>query len=413
MQQLLRLILVSFLLLLKACTMTPALPQDHRLPYPLPHELNAGDIFHLPTGYAVDHNTVLDHARRVQVIFVGETHDNLAVRHLQQSILKALSAANPGAVTLAMEMFTPTQQPLLDRWVAGELTEEEFIKKTNWYSTWGFDFSLYRDLLLFARDEKIGIMGLNAERPLREAVSTTSIADLPADIQQQLPDMDFDDPHYRNMVTAFQSAHPMGGRHSDGFLRVQTLWDESMADAIATYLSARGKDHQVMVVAGNNHVQYGFGIPRRLFRRLPTSHLLIGTTETAASAQSHPHRLMAVEKLDNPLLPYHFLYVIDYQEPPQTGVRLGIIVTADSGPGVLIQKVLPESIAAQNALQTDDRLLYLNQQPLEDTFDLIYALRQLQIGDTASLVVLRDDEEMIFDIQFGAENLHQERMPQP
>ena len=404
MRHLLRLpVIIIFLLLLKACAMTPEPPQDHRLPYPLPHEPGVGDIFHLPSGYAVDHDTVIDHARRVQVVFVGETHDNVAARHLQQSILKALSTANPGAVTLAMEMFTPSQQPLLDRWVADDLTETEFIKETNWYSTWGIDFSLYRELLLFARDEKIKILALNAERPLREALSTSSIDKLPVDIQQQLPDMDFDDPHYRNMIAAFQAGHPMGNRHGQGFLRVQTLWDESMAETLAKYLSTQGQNHQVVVVAGNNHVQYGFGIPRRLFRRLPASYLLIGTTETAASTQSHPERFMEVEKPDHPLLPYHFLYILEYEEPQQSGVRLGVMIATDSEPGVLVQKVLPGSIAARNALQPDDRLLHLDQQPLEDTFDLIFALRQKQVGDTSTLVLLRDGKEMIFEIEFTAE----------
>jgi len=130
---------------------------------------------------------------------------------------------------LPQEMFTPSQQPVLDQWSAGELSEKEFLRQVDWYSTWKIDFALYRDLLLFCRDQGIKILALNAEPETRQLLSRTAIEDLSVEDQARLPEMDFDDPHYRTMLNAFMTGHPMGHGNMSGFERVQTLWDETMA----------------------------------------------------------------------------------------------------------------------------------------------------------------------------------------
>jgi uncharacterized iron-regulated protein len=406
--------LVSFvllLILLSACAMTTVSPPTTapaRQPYPLTQPIVAGDIFHLPSGYRVTHATVVDHAVRAQVIYVGETHDNPASHRIQEDILRALAASNPDKVALAMEMFTPSQQPVLDQWSAGKLSEKEFLRQVDWYSTWRIDFALYRDLLLFCRDQGIKILALNAEPATRQLLSRTAIEDLSVEDQARLPEMDFDDPHYRAMLTAFLSGHPMGHGDLSAFERVQTLWDESMAANLADYLSTQDSAHQVMVVAGGNHIQYGFGIPRRLFRRLPVSYLLIGTTETEESKKLNPDRIMNVDAPEHPLLPYHFLYVTDYEQLPRAGVKLGVIVAQETLPqqGVLINKLLPDSAAAEYDLRSGDILLRIDGVILTDRLDLTYALSDKQVGDRATIELLRDDREIVIEIEFTAENQH-------
>jgi uncharacterized iron-regulated protein len=410
--------LVSFvflLILLSACAMTNITTQTTtaRHPYPLPQPIIAGDIFHLPSGYRVTHETVVDHALRAQVIFVGETHDNPASHHVQEAILRDLARSNPGQVALGMEMFTPSQQPTLDKWSAGELGEKEFLRQVDWYSTWRIDFAHYRDLLYFCRDQGIKVLALNAEAGTRQLLSRTAIAELTVEDQARLPEMDFDDPHYRAMLAAFMSGHPMGQGNISGFERVQTLWDETMAANLADYLRPRESTHQVMVVAGSNHIQYGFGIPRRLFRRLPVSYLLIGTTETDESKKLNPERIMNVDAPELPLLPYHFLYITDYQELPRAGVKLGIIVTPENSAkqGVLINKLLPDSAAAAHDLRSGDILLRIDGEILTDRLDLTYALAGKQIGDMATFELLRDNREITIEVEFTAENQQAPKMP--
>ena len=80
-----------------------------------------------------------------------------------------------------MEMFSRSQQPVLDRWVAGELDEKSFLKASHWFDSWKMDFDYYRDLLLFARDRHIPIVALNAEKSLVQAIRNKPVEELSAE----------------------------------------------------------------------------------------------------------------------------------------------------------------------------------------------------------------------------------------
>lgn len=397
-------------LLLGACALPPEtqekrmLTADPKQPYPPSQPTAAGDILHLPTGYLVTDQTVVDHALRARIIYVGEIHDNLATHRIQEQLLEALHRNNPGRVTLAMEMFTPSQQPVLDRWSAGELPEKDFLKAVDWYNSWGFDFTLYRDLLNYCRDHGIKILALNAERDLKHKLSRTPIAELTPQERALLPEMEFDDPYHQAMTSAFHAGHSMSDAAAEGFQRVQTLWDETMAENLANYVASQESNHQVMVVAGGNHIAYGIGIPRRVFRRLPATYLLIGTTETEESKHIDPSRFMEVTTPDYPLLPYHFLYYTAYQPLPATGVRLGAMIRSHTGAGVMIETLVPDSAAMAHDLRNGDVLLSLDGALLSESFDLIHALKQKQIGDSALFELLRGTEKLTIKVEFTVDN---------
>jgi len=104
---------------------------------------------------------MLDQTTIVRVVFVGDTHDNPASHRLQKQILTALQQHNPGYIPLAMEMFVPSQQLVLDRWVAGELTKK-LLKQVDWHSNWKMNFAFYRTLLSHCRGHQIPILALNS-----------------------------------------------------------------------------------------------------------------------------------------------------------------------------------------------------------------------------------------------------------
>ena len=60
-----------------------------------------------------------------------------------------------------MEMFDHTYQDVLDMWSAGELDQKDFLKKSHWYANWRFDFSLYREILEFIKENHIRLVALN------------------------------------------------------------------------------------------------------------------------------------------------------------------------------------------------------------------------------------------------------------
>ena len=375
------------------------------LPYPPQGEAEVGKILHLPTGQTTSQETMLEHAAQAQIVYVGETHDNPASHRLQLEILSHLQQQNPGKITLAMEMFTPEQQKALDNWSAGELSEKEFIKEVQWYSNWKMDFSYYRSLLVFARDNRIPVIGINAPKELVRAVGRSAIGDLPEDIQNRLPDFDFSDPYQQAMTKAIYGAHPVSDSMKQGFLRIQTLWDESMAENLTNYLQTDdGKGRKVMVVAGGNHVSYGFGIPRRAFRRLPLSYLLIGS-RTIEIAKGKDVETMNVSMPSFPMPPYHFMTYTRYENLPQQGVKLGVHLK-EVEQDVTVISVMPGSAADHAGLQADDIIRKIDEVDVVESFDLVYQLKQKQSVDHALLSIERDGEIQEVEVEFATAEEH-------
>lgn len=401
MERLLRLLAVAALLPLftlaaGCCAVNHAPPGDPEAPYPLPAAPQVGQVVHLRTGVMVSEARLLEAAGDARIVYVGETHDNPAAHRLQLAVLKALAERWPGEVSLGMEMFTPAQQPVLDRWVAGELDEKAFLRESGWHATWSMDFAFYRELLLFARERGIPVVGLNADKGLVSALGRRDAAALDEAERTRLPEMDMSDPYQTALVEAYFGGHAGGNGMLAGFQRVQTLWDESMAENIVRHLTAFPERRQRMVVlAGGNHIRYGFGIPRRVFRRLPLSYLLVGSEEVAVAPGAHPES-MDVQLPRFPMPPFDYLAYTLYEAPPAERVKLGLGLEERDG-RVTVNMVMPGSPAANAGVRKGDVVTACDGTPVAEPFDLIYAVGQKSKGDKAALEVERDGTRLTLE----------------
>ncbi len=386
-----------------SCTPANQLIGNPEEPYPLKHPPEIGEIVHMPTGIKVSQAQMMDVAGDARIVYVGETHDNPASHRLELQVLRALADRHPGRQALGMEMFALSQQPVLDRWVAGELDERTFLKESRWYENWGMNFAYYRDILNFARERHIPVIALNTEKSLVHALQKKAPDQLDAEERKQLPELDLTDPYERAMVAAIFSDHTHGGMELDSFIRVQALWDETMARSVVRYLiSPAGQDKHLMVIAGGNHVNYGFGIPRRAFRRLPASYTLIGGQEINIPPDMQD-KLMNVELPEFPMVPYDFIAYLAYEKLPEE-VHLGVMAeTAPGGRGVVVRHVMPGSSGEHAGLKEGDILLALDGAPLTDSFDLIYAIKQKHSGDYAILQVDRKGKMLKLKVLFKAD----------
>jgi len=378
---------------LTACSTKTLLLGDPEAPYPPPHPPEVGDILHMPTGSFVSETAMLAALTDARVVYAGETHDNPASHRLQLSILQAMHQRWPGQVALGMEMFTPEQQPVLDAWTRGELSEKEFLKQSGWFKGWSMDYTFYRELLDYAREQHIPVRGLNVDKQLRRQVGRTPVDELDEETRARLPEMDFSDPYQRGLVRAIYGGHAAGKAMFEGFVRVQTLWDESMAQNAAAYLeSDAGHDRHLLVVAGGNHIRYGFGIPRRLFRRLPLSYASVGGREIVIPEEKQD-RQMDVELPRFPFVPYDFVVFTEYEDLPGADqkVKLGVQFEEVDG-GLKVNAVVAGSAAAEAGVLENDVLTALDGEALQESFDLVYPLSLHQSGDSITLEVLRSGE---------------------
>lgn len=398
MSRLIKYLLFGFIFILQACSQS-SLQWDGEAPYAPIEPPKLGDILHTATGHYVSRQQLFSSLGHYPLVYVGEVHDNPASHRLQLDILKALLARYPGQMALGMEMFNTEQQPALDRWIAGELSEKEFLRESRWYDNWGGDFELYRKLLEFSRDQKIPVIGLNVTKALGRKVSMTALDQLDSEVSERLPEMDMNDPYQRRMVEAIFGAHGAGASLLESFQRRQTLWDETMAESVSGYMQ-ENQGRRMLVVAGGWHVNYGFGIPRRVHRRLPLPYVLVGGYNLEVPEEKRA-QLMNVEMPEFPMRAVDYVVYQEYEIFKPRGVRLGVgLDDSDEEAGLSITSVESESVAAQAGIGIGDRLLRFDGEILEENFDLIYAVKTSRAGDSAVIKIKRGDEELEVKVNF-------------
>ncbi|MBP6261107.1 MAG: ChaN family lipoprotein [Chromatiaceae bacterium] len=276
-----------------------------------------------------------------RVVFVGESHDRYEDHLNQLAIIRGLHEQDVD-LAIGMEMFQQPFQPALDAYIAGEINEEEMLRRTDYFERWRFDYRLYRPILRYAREHGIPIIALNLDGEITAKVGKAGLEGLDEGQRTQVPvDMGREDPAYRERIKQVFDRHPQEeGKDFENFLLVQLLWDEGMAARAATYLEGQpGKT--LVVLAGQGHLEYGQGIPKRLLRRLPVASAIL--------LNGWP-REMDPKAADYLLFPQPL-------ELPATG-RLGVMLDTDGkGSGVGVQGFGDKSGAAAAGIKEGDRIV--------------------------------------------------------
>jgi uncharacterized iron-regulated protein len=180
----------------------------------------------------------------------------------------ALAALRPG-MTLGFEAFPRRVQPVLDRWVAGEFTEQEFLKAVDWPKVWGYDAAHYLPLFHFARLNRIPMIALNVEPSLPRSVGERGLQAVPAEAREGIHRVAPPGEAYLEKLFSAYVEHPDKSRatRQDAefrrFVEAQQVWDRAMAQAIAERL-AREPGALVVGIMGSGHVSDGHGVPHQL-----------------------------------------------------------------------------------------------------------------------------------------------------
>jgi uncharacterized iron-regulated protein len=211
-------------------------------------------------------------ARR-DVVLLGERHDSAEHHRWQLQVITALHAVRPDLV-IALEMFPRRVQPALDRWVAGELSEIDFLRESDWREVWQMDPQLYLPIFHFARMNNIPMVAANVDRALTHAVREKGFDAVP-DGEREGVDrpaaasnayLEFLREIYREHVRAGDKSAPDATQDDPAFRRfveTQLVWDRALAQRIATALR-RTPRPLVVGVVGGGHAVNRFGIPHQL-----------------------------------------------------------------------------------------------------------------------------------------------------
>ena len=228
-------------------------------------------IYDLQNSKEMLMSEVISVLKKNQIILVGEQHTNLDHHFAQLNVVQSLSEAGV-RVAIGLEMFRKDSQPALDRWVAGNIGEDEFIEI--YYDNWNYPWSAYRMIFEYAREEKIPMIGLNVPRDITRQVSQKGFSSLSEDQKGQLANVSCRvDEEYMNYIKKAFSGHGHGKLNFTYFCEAQLVWDTAMAVHAIEYLK-KNPDAVVVLLAGAGHVQKG-AVPRQIGLRSETPHAVI------------------------------------------------------------------------------------------------------------------------------------------
>lgn len=203
-----------------------------------------------------------------QVVLLGETHTIAEIHRWQLHVATIIRFIRRN-VAVGFEMFPRRVQPVLDEWVAGELTSLRFLEKVDWKNVWGYDAELYLPIFHFCRQQRVPMLALNCNRPLVTRVGKDGWDAVPEEERDGLTPAAEATVAYREYLFGLGLNRSPTGPVSamdpklDRFIRAQQTWDRAFACNIARAL--RQPDPPLVIgIIGRGHLEYGHGTPFQL-----------------------------------------------------------------------------------------------------------------------------------------------------
>jgi uncharacterized iron-regulated protein len=365
---------------------------NHGSPYRNLDDLDVDQILHIPTGTVVSMKQMMDSISSSQVIYIGETHDNIEAHKVQLQVIQHLSQKYQ--VAIGLEMFRRSAQEKLDLWNEGQLPIRKF--KNLFHTNWGGGFGLYQSIFEFAKSHSLPLIGLKSNREVENHFRAGD----PAPGNTLYPEIDDTDPHHRAFALSAFGGHRGTAKALEKPYRMLLLWEETMAQTIAKFLrDPLNKEKKLVVLVGGFHVQYGFGIPKRAYRRSPHNYSIIQPSITQIP-DNLKDREMTVEKVSIPLYSSDYAWKVEYRVPGQNKVKLGVRLAQQKGGGVLIKSVGENSNAHNAGMKPGDLLLKMDGHTLSGVDDVVELLGEKSFDDRSTFQVQRDNKTLKVEVVF-------------
>ena len=354
-----------------------------------------------PPKHVAAGDVMAEMARR-DVVLLGENHDDEDHHRWQLQTLAALHVLRPNMV-IGFEMFPRRAQPVLDRWVKGELTLKQFLAQAEWDKVWNMPPDLYVPLFQFARINRIPMVALNVGRTLNKSIREKGWDQVPEAEREGVGRPAAPPEAYRDFLFEVYAGH--GKMHAKGgtaskadtgfsrFVESQAAWDRAMAEALAQRIqSVPAPDKPLAVgIVGSGHVRFGHGIPHQL-RALGVKD--IGTL-VAMPADSECKEIPSGLADAVFALPLQTEQTEDMPEPPQLGVRF-----EDTEGGVQLAEVSPGSLAERTGLKAGDRLVEMAGSAVGKSLQALASVRRQPPGTWLPVRVRRGEELLDLVIKF-------------
>ena len=155
----------------------------------------------------------------VDVVFVGELHNDPVSHYIEQRVLENWFDAHGHAAALSLEMFSRDVQYILDEYLAGLISDSHFQQASSPWSNYETD---YRPLVEYAKENGLAVIAANAPRRYANMVSRTGRKALLS---------------LSDQARSYLAPLPFAAASE----RYEAQWNQVMAEAIAAMQSASGE----------------------------------------------------------------------------------------------------------------------------------------------------------------------------
>ncbi|MEF3280543.1 MAG: ChaN family lipoprotein [Elusimicrobiota bacterium] len=230
--------------------------------------------------------------QKSDIVYVGEQHDKKGSHEIQLEVIKKIFEKKGNKIAVGFEMLNSTLQNILDEYISGNLTEEEFLTKIDWKKEWGFDYNLYKPIFDFIKEKKLKAIALNVPRKIVSKIARGGLEVLSEDeknlIAKEIKVVN--DKKYNDYLLQTFSGHgenPMNKIMSfENYRLSMAVWNESMGEKVNEFLK-NNNEYSFVVIAGNGHIMYNAAIPWSVKRRIKGfKHLSIYTESDALKSNT-------------------------------------------------------------------------------------------------------------------------------
>ena len=224
------------------------------------------------------------------VVFLGELHDSDEGHAFQNEVTRRLGAERP--LVLSLEMFERDVQIWLDAYLAGAMSEDEFLEVGR---PWPNYAEHYRPAVELARARGWPVLAANLPRPVardiaRQGVEAVDSPWLPRGI-------DSSEGPYKELFVEAMGGHGAGmeSEQLDDWYAAQCAKDDAMAESIADWLVRSTDPEPPLVVhwCGRFHSDFGLGTVERLQARAPELKIAVVSMTRTDGGSPPPAELEA------------------------------------------------------------------------------------------------------------------------
>jgi uncharacterized iron-regulated protein len=252
------------------------------------------------SGQEISVEQLADAVAKDDVVFLGEEHDSDGAHQLQAAVVRELILKGAN-IAISMEMFERDVQGVLNEYLDGRISEEEFLYASR---PWKNYAEHYREIVELAKEHRIPVIAANVPRELAAALAKGQAIDQ-SQAAYQARKLTAPEDLYWEKFSEIMKGH--GGVDNAAANRrmyeSQCLKDDTMAESIADFLATHRHRHVTVVhLCGKFHSDFGLGTASRVNDLNGLARVTIVSTERTEDLSKFESRKYRAQA--------HYLFVV-------------------------------------------------------------------------------------------------------